>query len=61
MRLDRNRAKSEAGQQSTQGLRKILEHILRLAGDNEKLSTNMQSLADLMRESTHAEPAVDNL
>lgn len=31
----------------------ILEHILRLAGDNAKLSTHMQSLADLMREADH--------
>ena len=31
----------------------ILEHVLRLAGDNAKLSTHMQSLADLMRESDH--------
>jgi lon-related putative ATP-dependent protease len=32
---------------------RILEHIMRLAGDNQKLSTHMQSLADLMRESDH--------
>lgn len=32
---------------------RILEHIVRLAGDNTKLSTYMQSLADLMREADH--------
>ncbi len=32
---------------------RILEHIVRLAGDSQKLSTHMQSLADLMRESDH--------
>jgi lon-related putative ATP-dependent protease len=32
---------------------RILEHTMRLAGDNQKLSTHMQSLADLMRESDH--------
>jgi lon-related putative ATP-dependent protease len=32
---------------------RILEHIVRLAGDNGKLSTHMQSLADLMREADH--------
>ncbi len=32
---------------------RILEHIIRIAGDQEKLSTHMQSLADLMREADH--------
>ncbi|MCC6534716.1 MAG: AAA family ATPase [Burkholderiales bacterium] len=32
---------------------RILEQIIRLAGDQEKLSTHMQSLADLMREADH--------
>jgi lon-related putative ATP-dependent protease len=31
----------------------ILEQVLRLAGDNAKLSTHMQTLADLMREADH--------
>ena len=31
----------------------LLEHIVRLAGDQAKLSTHMQSLADLMREADH--------
>jgi lon-related putative ATP-dependent protease len=32
---------------------RILEHVVRLAGDSAKLSTHMQSLADLMREADH--------
>ena len=32
---------------------RILEHIIRIAGDQAKLSTHMQSLADLMREAEH--------
>jgi len=32
---------------------RILEHIIRIAGDQDKLSTHMQSLADLMREADH--------
>jgi lon-related putative ATP-dependent protease len=31
----------------------VLEHIVRLSGDRHKLSTHMQSLADLMREADH--------
>ena len=31
----------------------ILEHALRIMGDNSKLSTHMQTLADLMREADH--------
>ena len=31
----------------------LLEHIVRLSGDQHKLSTHMQSLADLMREADH--------
>lgn len=32
---------------------RVLEQIVRLAGDQSKLSTHMQSLADLMREADH--------
>lgn len=31
----------------------VLEHVVRLAGDQYKLSAHMQSLADLMREADH--------
>jgi len=32
---------------------RVIEHVVRLAGDQSKLSTHMQSLADLMREADH--------
>ncbi|MFZ5556590.1 MAG: Lon protease family protein [Pseudomonadota bacterium] len=35
------------------GVARVMEHAARLAGDAERLSTHMQSLADLVREADH--------